>query len=211
VLLIYIIFKLLTSSFWLYLAYPFLSLALCLLLGPSSHTGSGLCHHPVLYSLSGPIPTSHSTILLIRDAKVIVRGEAGETSGHYGQIAKDIVLMLVEHIAFAFGAVTQAGLKTFHPDVFGPAHSTYNQLHRHLAVLTFQSVAGWSGFTSLNVSLTVAQDYHLLSEMYNNFVNGILKTNSRKENNTPRSLSKSITQSSADKCQARVCLYSFFN
>ncbi|KAJ7898356.1 hypothetical protein B0H13DRAFT_2337528 [Mycena leptocephala] len=109
---------------------------------------------------------------LIRDAKVIARGEAGETSGHYGQIAKDIALMPAEHIAFVFGAVPRAGLKTFHPDVFGPAHSTYNQL----------------------------DDYHLLSEMYDNFVNGTLKTNSRKENNTPGSLSKSITQS---------CLHSF--
>jgi hypothetical protein len=62
VLLIHIIFILLTPSFWPYLAFPFLSLAFCLPLGPSGHTGSGLHHHPVLYCLSGPIPTSHSTI-----------------------------------------------------------------------------------------------------------------------------------------------------
>ncbi|KAJ7885250.1 hypothetical protein B0H13DRAFT_1628380 [Mycena leptocephala] len=93
--------------------------------------------------------------------------------------------MPAEHIAFVFGAVTRAGLKTFHPDLFGPAHSTYNQLHRHLAVSTFQSVAGWYGFTSLNVSLTVAQDYHLLSEMYDNFVNGTLKTNTHSDDERP--------------------------
>jgi hypothetical protein len=62
VLLIHIIFTLLTSSFWPYLAYPFLLLALCSPLGLSGHISSGLRHHPVLYSLSGPIPTSHSTI-----------------------------------------------------------------------------------------------------------------------------------------------------
>jgi hypothetical protein len=145
---------------------------------------------------------------LIRDAKVIAQGDADESSGHYGQIAKDIALMPAEHIAFALGTVTRAGLKTFHPDVFGSALSTYNQLHRHLAVSTFQSVAAWYGFTALNVSLAVSQDYHLLSEMYDNFVHGTLKMNSRRENNTPGSLSKSLTQSSADKRRARVCFYS---
>ncbi|KAJ7648871.1 hypothetical protein B0H17DRAFT_858701, partial [Mycena rosella] len=88
--------------------------------------------------------------------------------------------------------------------------STYNQLHRHLAVSAFQSIAAWYGFTALNVSLTISQDYHLFSEMYDNFVHGTLKTNSRKENNSTGSLSKAITQSSADKRRARVCLHSFF-
>ncbi|KAJ7029892.1 hypothetical protein C8F04DRAFT_962372 [Mycena alexandri] len=111
---------------------------------------------------------------LIREAKVIARGEDGEP-GHYGQIAKDIALIPAEHIAFFFSAVTRAGLKAFHPDVFGPTHSTYNQLHRHLAVSTFRSIAGWYGYTALNVSLTVANDYHLLSEMYDNYMFGTVK------------------------------------
>ncbi|KAJ7894985.1 hypothetical protein B0H14DRAFT_3640847, partial [Mycena olivaceomarginata] len=82
--------------------------------------------------------------------------------------------MPAEHIAFFFAAVTRAGLKAFHPDVFGPTHSTYNQLHRHLAVSTFQAIAGWYGYTALKVSLTVAQDYHLLCDMYDNFMFGTL-------------------------------------
>ncbi|KAJ6578419.1 hypothetical protein B0H19DRAFT_1020685 [Mycena capillaripes] len=85
--------------------------------------------------------------------------------------------MPAEHIAFFYSAVIRSGLKAFHPDVFGPTHSTYNQLHRHLAVSTFRSIAGWYGYTALNVSLTVADDYHLLSEMYDNFMFGTIKTN----------------------------------
>lgn len=142
---------------------------------------------------------------LLRDAKVIAKGE-GDEPGHYGQIAKDIALMPAEHISFFFAAVTRAGLKAFHPDVFGPTHSTYNILHRHLAVSTFQTIAGWYGFTALNVSLTIAQDYHLLCDFYDNFMFGTVKTNSRKENNSPGSLSKALVYSSADKRRARVCL-----
>jgi hypothetical protein len=41
--------------------------------------------------------------------------------------------MPAEHIAFFFAAVTRAGLKAFHPDVFGPTHSTYN-LQPHVMV-----------------------------------------------------------------------------
>ncbi|KAJ7810603.1 hypothetical protein B0H14DRAFT_3880493 [Mycena olivaceomarginata] len=116
---------------------------------------------------------------LLRDAKVIAKGEGGEP-GNY------------EHIAFFFAAVIRAGLKAFYPDIFGPTHPTYNQLHRHLAVSTFQTIAGWYGYTALNVSLTVTQDYHLLC--------GI-----RKENNSPGSLSKALVHSSADKRRARLC------
>ncbi|KAJ7137632.1 hypothetical protein C8R46DRAFT_922438 [Mycena filopes] len=83
--------------------------------------------------------------------------------------------MPAEHIAFFYAAVNRAGLKAFHPDVFGPTHSTYNLLHRHLAVSTFQTIAGWYGFTALNVSLTVAQDYHLLSDFYDHFMFGTVK------------------------------------
>jgi hypothetical protein len=143
---------------------------------------------------------------LLRDAKVIAQG--GDEPGHYGQIAKDISLMPAEHIAFFFAAVTRAGLKAFHPDVFGPTHSTYNQLHRHLAVSTFQAIAGWYGYTALKVSLTVAQDYHLLCDMYDNFMFGTVANNSHKESNTPGSLSKALVRSNADKRRAQVCFSS---
>jgi hypothetical protein len=140
---------------------------------------------------------------LLHDAKVLSKGE-GDEPGHYGQIVKDIALMPAEHIAFFFSTVARAGLKAFHPDVFGPTHSTYNQLHRHLAVSTFQSIAAWYGYTLLNVSLTVTNDYPLLCDFYDNFLFGTVKTNSRKEKNSPGSLSKALVLSSADKRRTRV-------
>ncbi|KAJ6622085.1 hypothetical protein B0H10DRAFT_2214685 [Mycena sp. CBHHK59/15] len=141
---------------------------------------------------------------LIRDMKVIARGD-GEP-GQYCQITKDIALMPAEHIAFFYSAVTWAGLKAFHPDVFGPTHSTYNLLHQHLAVSTFRTIAGWYDYTALNVSLTVTEDYYLLSEMYDNFMFGTIKTNSHKKNNSPRSLSKVLDTSKVDKHCAQLRL-----
>ncbi|KAJ7197081.1 hypothetical protein C8J57DRAFT_1546280 [Mycena rebaudengoi] len=140
---------------------------------------------------------------LIKDAKVIAQGDGGKP-GYYSQIAKDIALIPAEHIALVFVAVTRAGLKSFHPDVFGPTHSTYNQLHRHLAVSTFQSIAAWYGYTALNVSIAVSQDYHLLCDFYDNFMFGTIKTNSRKEHNTPGSLSRALDQSGAEKRRDRL-------
>ncbi|KAJ6570369.1 hypothetical protein B0H10DRAFT_2237886 [Mycena sp. CBHHK59/15] len=49
---------------------------------------------------------------LIRDAKVIAKGEGAEP-GYFGQIAKDISLMTAEHIVFFFAAVTRVGLKKY--------------------------------------------------------------------------------------------------
>ncbi|KAF7357358.1 hypothetical protein MSAN_01331700 [Mycena sanguinolenta] len=141
---------------------------------------------------------------LIKDAKVLAKGD-GSKPGLYGQIAKDIAMVPAEHIALLFGAVTRVGLKTFHPDVFGPTHSTYNQLHRHLAATTFQTISAWYGYTALNVSITIAQDYPLLCEMYDNFMFGTIKINSRKEYNTPGSLSKAQEKSGAEKRRARLC------
>ncbi|KAJ7094901.1 hypothetical protein C8R43DRAFT_1236452 [Mycena crocata] len=142
---------------------------------------------------------------LIRDVKVLAKGEDSGKPGVYGQIAKDIAMIPAEHIAFVFGAVTRAGLKTFHPDVFGPTHSTYNQLHRHLAVSTFNLLVSWYGYTTLGASTTVAGDYHLLSEMYDNYVFGTIRTNSRKEFNTPGSLGKALDKSNAEKRRLRLC------
>ncbi|KAJ7915289.1 hypothetical protein B0H13DRAFT_1872247 [Mycena leptocephala] len=122
-----------------------------------------------------------------------------------GQIAKDIAMIPAEHIAFVFGAITCVGLKTFHPDVFGPTHSTYNQLHRHLAISTFHSLVSWYGYTALAASTVVASDYHLLADLYDNYVFGTIKTNSRKEFNTPGSLGKAQRKSNAEKRRMRLC------
>ncbi|KAJ7608163.1 hypothetical protein FB45DRAFT_1129986 [Roridomyces roridus] len=138
---------------------------------------------------------------LLKEAKVVADGDGA--AGEYGNIARDIAEIPAEHISFFYGAVSKAGLKTFHPDVFGPLQSTYNVLHRHIAVSTFSNIAQWHGFSALEVSVNVATDYHLLSEMYDNFVYGTIKGNSHKEFNTPGSLALAHQRQNAVKRRAR--------
>ncbi|KAJ6559342.1 hypothetical protein B0H10DRAFT_2240471 [Mycena sp. CBHHK59/15] len=126
---------------------------------------------------------------LIRDAKVIARGD-GEP-GQYGQIAKDIALMPAEHIAFFYSAVTRAGLKAFHPDVFGPTHSTYNLLHRHLAVSTFRTIAGWYHrwqkplqFTC-NCIVPAVANHHALSTFFDKMMPSYIFGTPRRSSDVP--------------------------
>ncbi|KAJ7642228.1 hypothetical protein FB45DRAFT_1126640 [Roridomyces roridus] len=138
---------------------------------------------------------------LLKEAKVVADGDGA--AGEYGNIARDIAEIPAEHISFFYRAVSKAGLKTFHPDVFGPLQSTYNVLHRHIAVSTFGNIAQWHGFSALEVSVDVATDYHLISEMYDNFVYGTIKANSHKEYNTPGSLALAHKVGSAAKRRGR--------
>jgi hypothetical protein len=95
-----------------------------------------------------------------------------------GRIASTIGLIDSTFLASAFAAVTRSGLKSFHPDVFGPVSSPYNQLHRHLAVSTFTQIALWFGLTNCAVSLTYAQDSTFLYGVFDHYVFNTLRDSS---------------------------------
>lgn len=135
---------------------------------------------------------------LIRDVKAVS-----------GPIANDIARIPAEHLATVFTMVQKAGLQGFCPDIEGPAYSTYNQLHRHLAVSAFQFLSSSFALMALNVNNHYAQDHNLCSDMYDNFVYGTLAQNTKKEKRRPGSLSHSLRNSVANKARTRVCC-SFF-
>ncbi|KAJ7048106.1 hypothetical protein C8F01DRAFT_1095932 [Mycena amicta] len=118
----------------------------------------------------------------------------------------DLSVIPHEHLETAYAAVTRAGLQAFYPDLFGPARSRYNQLHRHLAVTTFQATASWFGFTELEVSITVALDTHLLCEIYDNFVFGTIARNSRWADTHPGGLQASAELVAKKKRRERLCM-----
>ncbi|KAJ7058710.1 hypothetical protein C8F01DRAFT_1302655 [Mycena amicta] len=123
-----------------------------------------------------------------------------------GNIASDLSSVPHEHLAASFAAVTAAGLLEFHPDVFGYALSPYNQIHRQIAVSTFQAVATWFGFTELRVSLAITRDTHRLNQMYDKFVRGTLTCNSRRVESNPQSLVDSAELQNAKKRREQLCL-----
>ncbi|KAJ7867130.1 hypothetical protein B0H13DRAFT_1897722 [Mycena leptocephala] len=131
---------------------------------------------------------------LIRDVKAVS-----------GPIANDIARIPAEHLATVFTMVQKAGLQGFCPDIEGPAYSTYNQLHRHLAVSAFQFLSSSFALMALNVNNHYAQDHNLCSDMYDNFVYGTLAQNTKKEKRRPGSLSHSLRNSVASKARTRLC------
>ncbi|KAJ7833813.1 hypothetical protein B0H13DRAFT_2370263 [Mycena leptocephala] len=90
-----------------------------------------------------------------------------------------------EHLATVFTMVQKAGLQGFCPDIEGPAYSTYNQLHRHLAVSAFQFLSSSFALMALNVNNHYAQDHNLCSDMYDNSSTELLRRTPRRRSVVP--------------------------
>ncbi|KAJ7032134.1 hypothetical protein C8F04DRAFT_1185374 [Mycena alexandri] len=129
---------------------------------------------------------------LIRDAKRIT-----------GPIANDIARIPEAHLATVFTMILKSGLKGFCPDLDGPVQSTYNQLHRHLAVSAFQFLSSSFALAALEVNARVAEDTELLGDMYDNYTYGTLAQKTRMERRRPGSLSDSIKHNNEFKARGR--------
>ncbi|KAF7372994.1 hypothetical protein MSAN_00506700 [Mycena sanguinolenta] len=138
-------------------------------------------------------------------AKTLIR-DAERVSG---PIANDIARIPAAYLSTVFTMVQKAGLQGFCPDVEGPAQSSYNELHRHLAVAAFQFLSSSFALMGLNVNNEVAQNHDLLEDMYDNFVYGTLAQNTRMERRRPGSLSRSQQNSTAYKSRTRLATARF--
>ncbi|KAJ6546046.1 hypothetical protein DFH09DRAFT_880176, partial [Mycena vulgaris] len=134
---------------------------------------------------------------LVRDAKRIP-----------GPIANDIARIPELHLATVFTMILKTGLKGFCPDLEGPVQSTYNQIHRHLAVSGFQFLSASFALSALEVNMKVAENTELLGDMYNNYMYGTLAQKTKMERRRPGSLGQSLKHGVEYKARARVRLYS---
>ncbi|KAF7323565.1 hypothetical protein MKEN_00576800 [Mycena kentingensis (nom. inval.)] len=116
-----------------------------------------------------------------------------------GSIASDLAQVPYEHLKCAFAAVAAVGLKVFHPDVFGPAHSQYNQTHRHIATATFQNSVAWFGFNKMSASLVLTRDTRRLHALYDSFVGGTIGRNCRWAETRPNALVESAALQNVKK------------
>ncbi|KAJ6450953.1 hypothetical protein C8R47DRAFT_1170681 [Mycena vitilis] len=130
---------------------------------------------------------------LIRDAKAIS-----------SLIANDVARIPENHLATVFTMILKAGLQGFCPDLEGPVQSTYNQLHRHLAVSGFQFLASSWALCALEVNVNVAANTELLCDIYDHFTYGTLAQKTRMERRRPGSLSQSLTHGAEFKARARL-------
>ncbi|KAJ7056336.1 hypothetical protein C8F01DRAFT_1257602 [Mycena amicta] len=156
-------------------------------------------HMKTIISLS----KAHTNEAVRRAKRLRLDSEATAKTG--GTIAAGIALIPAQSLELMFTAAAKAGLLEFHPDVFGPVHSTYNMLHRHLAVSTFQHNVAWFSYTLLGPSVTISSDTALMGEIYDHFVHVTLRKLSRGENNTPGRLTSALAQAAATKRRLTLC------
>ncbi|KAJ7073699.1 hypothetical protein C8F01DRAFT_1075431 [Mycena amicta] len=129
------------------------------------------------------------------------RSAIGETAQMLGKRLRDAVAKVPskiaakigripeQHFSLAFDAIQRAGLKAFCPDIVGPVQSTYNQIHRHLAITTLQTAVKIFGLHGLEVDIRLVNKYGLLADVYENYVYGRLaQITTRTERNKPQSL-----------------------
>ncbi|KAJ7052383.1 hypothetical protein C8F01DRAFT_1170971, partial [Mycena amicta] len=124
------------------------------------------------------------------------------------KIAAKIGRIPEQHLSLAFDAIQRAGLRAFCPDVVGPVQSTYNQIHRHLAVTTFQTAVRILGLHGLETDIRVVDNYGLLADVYENYVYGRLARTTTTERNNPGSLAASsasqvVVRRRKTRCVAR--------
>ncbi|KAJ6580455.1 hypothetical protein DFH09DRAFT_1076711 [Mycena vulgaris] len=130
---------------------------------------------------------------LVRDAKQIP-----------GPIANDIARIPELHLATVFTMILKTGLKGFCPDLEGPVQSTYNQIHRHLAVSGFQFLSASFALSALEVNMKVAENTELLGDMYDNYMYGTLAQKTKMERRRPGSLGQSLKHGVEYKARARL-------
>jgi hypothetical protein len=136
---------------------------------------------------------------LVRDAKRVA-----------GPIANDIARIPELHLATVFTMILKTGLKGFCPDLEGPVQSTYNQIHRHLAVSGFQFLAASFALAALDVNMKVAENTELLGDMYDNYTYGTLAQKTKMERRRPGSLGQSLKHGVEYKARGRVRLLFFY-
>nr|GAT61099.1 predicted protein [Mycena chlorophos] len=146
---------------------------------------------------------------LLKEVKTSLE-QQGQQAQHaqqaQGRIASDVSKIPHEALEPAFAAIVNTGLLRFYPDVFGNTSSAYNQLHRHLAVSTFQAAAAGLGLTQLQVSLRTANDTNFLYDVYNKFMSSLTAVSKRKMRN-PESLEESKETAATKKRMERVHLH----
>ncbi|KAJ7463016.1 hypothetical protein FB451DRAFT_1404170 [Mycena latifolia] len=107
-------------------------------------------------------------------------------------IANDIAHIPELHLATVFTMIFKTGLKGFCPDLEGPVQSTYNQIHRHLAVSGFQFLSASFALSALEVNMKVAENTELLGDMHDNYTYGTLAQKTKIERRRPGSLGQSL-------------------
>lgn len=127
------------------------------------------------------------------------------------QIAKDVRRIEEEHLYTMFDAIARAGLKRWASDVIGPPRSSYNSLHKHIAISTFKLIATSFGYTHMKVNTANLRDFPFLYKLYDNFVYGYMTEIARKEGVVAGRVGQNIARENARRRRDAVGLILYSN
>jgi hypothetical protein len=110
------------------------------------------------------------------------------------QTAMDAARIGEHHLRTMFGALANAGLPSFTPDVFGNPESLYNIAHELVALHSFRIVATNYGYSApYAVNLAIAKDDHLIQRFYRSFIYGYMKSQAGIEERRPGQVVRNVT------------------
>ncbi|KAJ7803235.1 hypothetical protein B0H14DRAFT_2203699, partial [Mycena olivaceomarginata] len=102
------------------------------------------------------------------------------------QTAMDAARIGEHHLRTMFGALANAGLPSFTPDVFGNPESLYNIAHELVALHSFRIVAMNYGYSApYAVNLAIAKDDHLIQRFYRSFIYSYMESQAGIEERRP--------------------------
>ncbi|KAJ7715625.1 hypothetical protein B0H16DRAFT_1339616, partial [Mycena metata] len=138
--------------------------------------------------LSQAVPPANTAFREVTDFLNTARGTQSQISNCAARVAEN-------HLSAMFNAVSNAGLLSFAPDVFGNADSLYNLAHEHVFVHSFRAVGLLFAYSTIfEVNLALIHDEHLLRRFYRSFVFGHLGEQARIENRRPGQVAINIVK-----------------
>lgn len=123
-------------------------------------------------------------------------------------IANNIRRVSETHLHYLFRSVACVGLRRWAPDVLSKdPDSMYNLLHEHIALTTFEQMAGSCGYDFTGIVPSFARDFVLMRKMYRSFVYSYMYDIAKTEAKSPGHVAKDKQMSAVWRRRQDVSLY----
>lgn len=123
-----------------------------------------------------------------------------------GTIQKNIRRIPEDQLLFVFRTVACAGLEQWAPDVIGgDPQSFYNLLHEHIALTTFEQIAGGFGLVQMSANLAIVRDFSLMRKAYRSFVYSYMHGIKKLDMKNPGIVAKNAVMTNVYKRHSEVC------
>lgn len=123
-------------------------------------------------------------------------------------ISRNIKRIREADLLLMFRTVACFGLTQWAPNVliYDP-DSMYNLLHEHIALTTFEQIAGAYGYSFMGVNLTHVRNFSLMRQLYRSFVYSHMAGRARREQKAAGSIALLTERNNVYRRRADVSVY----